>query len=86
MPPPPPNKIRPVRPCVTYNYKGKFQIHLRYLMMNQEICVTCKKQLEKDEFVTLGEKGSAGIDIASEERGDTMVQIYQPMMDSSCST
>jgi hypothetical protein len=36
-------------------------------MMKQEICVICKKQLEKDEFVTLGEKGSSGIDKASEE-------------------
>jgi predicted secreted protein len=53
-------------------------------MMNQEICVTCKKQLEKDEFVTLGEKGSAGIDIASEERGDTIKTVAGQKVHKIC--
>lgn len=53
-------------------------------MMNQQICVICKKQLEKDEFVNLGEKGSAGINKASEERGDTIITVAGQRVHKIC--
>ena len=53
----------------------RFQIIKMYPVMadTTENCVICKEPLGKGEIVTLGEKGSAGVNRASLEHNDSTI-------------